>query len=191
MSSTYPLKTPNADDRLTEPPHATLHAETNAAITSIDTRLDTLESGAAAALVNIEQARLVSNTWLIRGTLLTANRNLLILPLITNLTSRTVRFEAATASVLTASTSGPIEIDIVTAALSSLNSGAYAVPSLQSSILTAGKIVIPQGAYKATTVLSSSNGFKATHDVDRYVAAALINVGTGAADLTIQLNRLL
>lgn len=189
MSSTYPLKTPNADDRLTEPPHATLHAETNAAITSIDTRLDTLESGAAAALVNIEQARLVSNTWLIRGTLIKDSK--LILPLITNLTSRTVRFEAATASVLTASTSGPIEIDIVTAALSSLNSGAYAVPSLQSSILTAGKIVIPQGAYKATTVLSSSNGFKATHDVDRYVAAALINVGTGAADLTIQLNRLL
>jgi hypothetical protein len=181
------LKQPKPTDPLTSPSHATEHTNLTLAATDLDTRLAQVEQNGLGYETDIEQARLVANTWMVRGALTTGNVNQLIIPLIYNLTDRPVRFEAAMASVLTAPVGAAILVDIVVCSTAP-TSALYDLTGPQDTILTS-KLSIAAGS----TTSAVARTFVGDHAINRWVAAVVTQVGSGTAgsDLTVQLNRLL
>ncbi len=181
------LKQPKPTDPLTSPSHATEHSNLTLAATDLDTRLKQVEQDGLGYETDIEQARLVANTWMVRGALSSGNVNQLIIPLLYNLTDRPSRFQAAAASVLTAPTGAAILVDIVVCA-SAPTSALYDLSGPQDTILTS-KLSIAAGA----TSSAVTQTFVGDHAIGRWVAAVITQVGSGTpgSDLTIQLNRLL
>jgi hypothetical protein len=179
------LKQPKPTDPLTNPSHATEHSNLTLAATDLDTRLKTVELNGLTYATNILQARLVANTWMVRGALTTGNLNKLIIPLLYNLTDRPAKFEAAMASVLTAPTGAALLVDLVVCS-SAPTSDVYDLSGPQDTILTS-KLSIAAG----TTTSAVTTTFVGDHAVGRWVAAVVTQIGSGTAggDLTIQLNR--
>jgi hypothetical protein len=172
---------------LVDPSHSDLHNQVNRAVSDLNARLNQLElilAGLTAPEGSIEQARLVANTWSALGPL--AANNKILMPLVWNVTERTVTFQAAKATVMSPA-DADIEVDIV---VSAVLSGPNYQSGTQNSILKAGKLVIPAGQYVSASLGPSD--FVGDHPVNTYVAAYIEKVGSSAApgaDLTIQLNR--
>jgi hypothetical protein len=191
MTTSYGLPDPDPNSQLVEPSHAELHTATNHAIQDMTLRLVALETALAQVTApdgGIEQARLVSNTWVLPGVLITEQTNRILSPVLWNLAGRDAEFSSAKASVMLPPVGGDIEIDIVISTL--LDGDAYDLSYGQTSVLT-HKLVIPEGANTSSTFLPSD--FVGHHSKDNWIGAAVTRIGseTGGYDLTIQLNRLL
>jgi hypothetical protein len=177
---TYALDAPDPNSPLADPSHAGLHQAENTAINLLSQRIGVFENAAPELASDLQQARLAAHEWPVRGTLMVDNR--LLMPVIWNLTGHAVQFDAAKLSVFIPG--------------GTLSSGDYDIGNTQSSILGAGKLVIPAGEYSSVTVTAdgAGGGFVGNMPIDTYVAAVLTQVGSlsaPGADLTIQLNRLL
>src|SRR3954469_1428650 len=172
---------------LVDPSHSELHNTTNRAVLDLNNRVGTLEQVLAGLTMpsgSIEQARLAAHQWVGRG-LLSADQTILM-PLIWNMTGRSVTFQAAKATVLTPA-NADIEVDIV---IGSVLTGPTYDVSTQSSILQAGKMVITPGEYFSASLGQSDFGTEQA--VGTYIAAYIEktgSVGSPGADLTLQLNR--
>lgn len=173
----YALSNPDSTDPLNNPSHSGLHVATNASLASLGTRVGTIETQLSTTAGDIEQARRVSNTWVIDGPV-TNTSTLLLLPLIYNLTARQVKFEAAVASLLTAPSGGSITVDIVLG---------LTPESPPDPIAT---LVIQSGDNVSSVITGFSPPVMLT---SQFVAVRVRTVGsaTGASGLTVQLNRLL
>ena len=174
------LTNPDPTSPLNTPSHAALHVELNSAVSSLGSRMTAAESELSTTSVEVEQARRVSNTWVVNGTL---DVGATILPVLWNLTPRAVKFEAAKASVITAPTGSSIIVDIVV--------GTDPAIVGADSIFTS-KLVIPAGSTVSQTI--SSSGFVTPdHDSNVFVRVVILQVGSSVAGsgLSVQLNRLL
>jgi len=172
---------------LSNPSHSALHNATNLAVNDLADRVGHLEqiiAGLTAPSGSIEQARLAAHQWVLRGDLDDTVVDVLLLPMIWNLTGRTVTFEAAKATILTPAVDDT-EIDIV---VGSDLTGPTFDTNTQTSVLKA-PLVVPAG--QAFSVSLSESDFAGQHPVNTYVTAYVKTVGTGApgVDLVVQLNR--
>jgi hypothetical protein len=178
---TVTLPNPDPTSPLSAPSHANLHASTNAALTSLGTRMGAVETKQTAAQADITQARRVSNTWVVEGDLVAG----IILPVLWNLSPRAVEFEAAIVSVLTPPTGSSIEVDIQTGLVSDpTNTDAG---SVLNSVL-----VVPEGENFSIPV-GVSGFITPVQEENSYVQVVIRQVGSvePGAGLTVQLNRLL
>jgi hypothetical protein len=172
---------------LTNPSHSELHNDVNRAVLDLTARMSQVEltlAGLTAADGSIEQARLVANTWYLTGALNVTQT--ILMPLVWNVTERAATFKSAKASLLTPA-DADVEVDLVVAGTLS---GPTYDETTQTSILAAGKLVIPAGQNVSATLGESD--FVANHPMNTYVAAYVEKVGSTdapGADLTIQLNR--
>ena len=185
----YAFTDPGAGSRLNTPSHSDLHTRINTATENLHARVTNVEQSVNSIWPEVDRARLAAHMWDVPGTLDEANNNKLIMPIIWNMTGRTVLFSAAKLTVFTPPQGSSITMDIFNGHDldgSLLNTG------LATSILKS-PLTIPSGAYVSNSI--GASGFKdnAFHAVDNYVVAVVAQVGstTPGADLTIQLNRLL
>jgi hypothetical protein len=185
----YLFTDPSAGSKLNTPSHADLHTKLNTASENLHARLTTVEQNVNNLWPQVDQARLAAHMWDVPGVLDEANNNKLIMPIIWNMTGRTVLFSAAKVTVFTPPVGRAITVDIFTG--HNLD-GPILNTGLATSILKT-PLTVPVGAYYSSSI--GTNGFKdnAFHAVDNYVVAVVTQVGstTPGADLTIQLNRLL
>lgn len=173
---------------LVNPSHSDLHNSTNAAVLDINNRLATLElflAGLTAPNGTLEQSRMVAHQWVLRGNLVADN--VLLLPMIWNLTGRVVQYRAAKVSLMGAADTD-VEVDIVNGAALT---GPSFDPVTQTSILKTGKIVVPAGQHTSASLGASD--FVGDQPIGSYVVAYVKRVGssTPGSDLVIQLNRYL
>ena len=173
---------------LTNPSHSTLHNDANYAINDLADRVAHLEqiiAGLTAPQGSIEQARLAAHEWVARGDLDSSVVGVLLIPMIWNMTGRTVTFQAAKATILTPA-ENDVDIDIVVG--SQLN-GPDFDSGTQTSVLKAGKLTVPAG--EAFSVSLGPSDFTGQQPVNSYIAAYVQAVGGGApgVDLVVQLNR--
>jgi hypothetical protein len=172
---------------LANPSHSELHNDVNRAVLDLNARMSQVEltlAGLTAPDGSIEQARLVANTWYLTGAMSVTQT--ILMPLIWNVTERAATFKSAKAALLTPADTD-VEVDLVVAAM--LTGPTYD-ETTQTSILKAGKLVIPAGQNVSATLGESD--FVANHPMNTYVAAYVEKVGSTdapGADLTIQLNR--
>jgi len=185
-AAAYEIPDPAAGSLLNDPSHSGLHSQTNDAVQLLNGRVTVVETNVNNLWPQVQQARLVATTWLVPGTLLAANNNKLLLPLIWNMTGRSVDFAAAKLTVFTPPTGSAITVDIITG--TTLVAGGVIDTASTDSILTA-PLSIPVGELYSAEVTT----FVGVHAVGTYVVAAVTGVGStdAGADLTIQLNRLL
>jgi len=172
---------------LTTPPHSALHNDVNRSVNDLADRVGHLEqiiAGLTAPSGSIEQARLNATEWVLHGDVDGSVVNVLLLPVMWNLTSRSVTFQAAKATILTPP-ENDVTIDIV---VGSALAGPDFDANNQTSVLEA-PLVVPAG--EAFSVSLSEDDFTGQHPVDTYVAAYVAAVGGGApgVDLVVQLNR--
>jgi hypothetical protein len=191
MTTSYNLPDPDPTSQLVEPSHADLHTATNHAVQDITNRIVALETAVTTTTApggSIEQARLATSTWTIFGALVPENVNLILSPVIWNITDRPSAFSAAKAAVMLPPNGSDILIDIVTSPL--LDGNAYDYVQAQTSILLQ-RLVIPAG--QTTSVTLGPSNFVGEHIRDTWVGAAVTQIGSTdpGYDLTIQLNRLL
>lgn len=175
---------------LTNPSHSDLHNGTNRAVLDLNGRVSNLErllSDLTAPNGSVDQARLAAHEWVVRGPI-SADGSILM-PLIWNMTGRSVTFQAAIATVLNPS-DADIEVDIV---IGSVLSGPVFDPDTQTSILKAGKLVVPANQHLSVDL--GVDDFGTEQAVGTYITAYVESVGAGGTgsvpgeDLTIQLNR--
>jgi hypothetical protein len=186
--SGYNLPSPDANDPLTDPPHATLHSSVNNAVNDLDRRVATIEDAAPDAAENVRQARLAAHTWMVRGALTQGLQDTLLVPVLWNLTGRTVEYAAAKVTVELAADADLI-VDIVTGA--DLSGNAYS-PDLHTSILKGGPMTVPAGEYVSPSV--AADGFVSTMAQETYIAAVITAMGSSDApggSITVQIDRLL
>jgi len=176
---------------LTDPAHSTLHNDTGAAINSLHLRVSDTEEYLDELIEPdgpIDQARLVAHTFLFKGAVTTAAMSTkpLILPIVWNVTGRTVVFWAAKATVFSPA-NADLDIDVV---VGSSVTGPNFDAGAHTSVLTAGKLTIPSGQYFSTTTVEA--GFNASQPVESYMAVYVKDVHgatTAAVDLCVQVNR--
>ena len=89
----------------------------------------------------------------------------LILPIVWNVTGRTVVFWAAKATVFSPA-NADLDIDVV---VGSSVTGPNFDAGAHTSVLTAGKLTIPSGQYFSTTTVEA--GFNASQPVESYMMA--------------------
>jgi len=179
---TVTLTNPDPTDPLSTPSHASLHVSTNNAISSLTSRVGFIESSRAGVAEDIEQARRVSNTWVVHDELTVSDRP--VMPLLWNLTTRSVEYESARLSVLIPPAGGDIVVEIQdggdeTSDPTSISAGAIAT------------LTIPDGEYFSAPFTS---GFvSAMQEPNHYLQVVVTAVGAtfAGSDLTVQLNRLL
>jgi hypothetical protein len=183
------LANPSTTSPLTNPSHAQLHTDTNTAVVGLGMRLDALEGAVPRTAQDIEHARLAAHQWTLRGDLVPDHK--MLLPIIWNITGRTVTFEAAKITVLTPA-DADVVVDIVVG--TALDGPMHDHDSgLQTSILKT-PLVIPAGAFFSPTVSKVNDDFVGVQLPETYLAAFCEGAGSPGApgrDLTIQLNRLL
>jgi hypothetical protein len=187
----YVFTDPSTTQKLDNPSHSQLHTKINDAVETLNGRVSITETNVNKIWPQIEQARLVANTWLVHGQLVDEEiAGKLMLPPIWNVTARPVLFDAARATVYTAPLGQEISIDIVTGPTITGELPDDTAHSILNEPLT-----IAPGTFTSDIITRISNGFipNAFHAVGWYVAAVVSTVGTTApgADLTIQLNRML
>jgi hypothetical protein len=188
----YPLARPTGSNPLTNPSHSELHSSTSTAIESIDNRLEILETIVKAITApdgNIAQARLAAHEWAVHGQLDPVQNNMLLIPLIWNITGRTVKFDGAKATLLTEADANVVIDIVIGAELSGPEHDESG--GTQTTILTS-QLVIPAGELVSQTL--GPGDFSTDHSINTYVGAFVESIGSASApggDLTIQLNRLL
>jgi hypothetical protein len=170
---------------LTDPSHSTLHNDANRGVNDLADRMVHLEqviAGLTAPQGTIEQARLNASEWVVRGDVVADGA--LLLPMVWNMTGRSVTFQAAKATLLTPA-EDDVEVDIV---VGSELAGPEFDDTTQTSVLKAPLVV---RAGEAFSVSLGPDDFDGQHPVNSYVAAYVKTVGAGApgVDLVIQLNR--
>ena len=125
---------------------------------------------------------------MVRGQLTQGLTNTLLVPVLWNLTGRSVEYVAAKATNEMAADDDLI-IDIVSGA--TLQGNTYN-PDLHASVFKNGPMVIPAGEYFSPTV--EANGFVADMPQETYIAAVITQMGSSDApggSITVQINRLL
>jgi len=180
--------TPNAP--LANPSHANQHLTVNGQVANLISKVDDLTAGALAAATSITQARRTTHEWVVRGPLVKSDG--LLLPILWNLTSQTVQYEAAKMTVYTPPVGASILVDLVAGDF--IASGQYD-SEIMESVLSA-QLEIMDGDYESPFYYGASmqgDAFNTDMAPQTFLAAYITNVGstTPGADLTIQLNRLL
>lgn len=187
----YMFADPTTTDPLNAPSHSGLHSRVHTAVENLNIRVGVTEDSINDIWPQIDQARLAAHQWVVRGPLVEADNNKLLMPIIWNMTGRTVLFSAARATVYTPPQGRDLQVNIYTG--HDLD-GAILNTALASSILDA-PLTIPAGQYTSPIATLAGGGFadNAFQAVNNYVVAVVTQVGTTVAggDLTIQLNRLL
>ena len=186
--SGYNLPMPDSLDPQTDPPHATLHQQVNGAVNDLDSRVGTIEDQIPTSAENVSQARLATHTVMVRGLLTQGLTNTLLVPVVWNLTGRTVEYVAAKATNEVAADADLI-IDIVSGA--ELQGNTYN-PDLHASVFKDGPMVIPAGEFISPTKDASS--FITTMPQETYLAAVITQMGSSdspGGSITVQIDRLL
>jgi len=177
-SGTEPLTAP------TNVGHANLHDRVRDAIGNIAVRLNSLETAASNAVMNIQQARLAALTLSVPGELAVTGE--IIRPMIWNITGRSVTLVASRITVITPPVGGSVDVDILISPQGP--SGAGPMGFDPAGMTVAGSLTIPDGMNVSATL----NSFAATtQPLNTFVAAIVRSVGATApgSDLTIQINR--
>jgi len=186
----YALTNPDPTDPLSTPSHASLHTETNAAVASLGTRMNTVESVTSAAEIDIKQARRVADTWVIPGTLDGSIVGVPLLPVLWNLSPRAVEYEALKVSVLDAPTGSNIEVDVL---VHFDNYPHDTDPNNTSSgTVLKSTLKVLVGSYFSET-FDANDFITPVQNPDTYLQIVIKAIGSGepGGNMTIQLNRLL
>jgi hypothetical protein len=186
--SGYNLPMPDSNDPLTDPPHASLHQQANAAVNDLDSRVGAIEDQVPVTAENISQARLATHTVMVRGLLTQGLTNTLLVPVVWNLTGRTVSYVAAKATNEVAA-DADLVIDIVSG--TELQGNTYN-PDLHASVFNDGPMVIPAGEFASPTKTASS--FVANMPQETYLTAVITQMGSSdspGGSITVQIDRLL
>lgn len=176
-------------DELAEPSHSDQHNQANSSLANLLSRVGALEGAVPNLVEEITQARRVAHEWVVRGPLV-SGRNFL-LPVLWNLTSRAVQYEAAKMTVYTPPGVTSIKVDIVTGP--HVGNGIFDTNQQMTTILSQ-KLEIAENEHESQFYYATDGAFVGEMPEEYFLAAYIDTVGdadTPGADLTIQLNRLL